>query len=107
MDTGEKFLRKELNNLFTNSGIMPEFSLPYSLESNWREKNLNRILLFKARAMLHPLGTEFQNLWAEEVAAARYIENLMFSMGCQMAAITPIETMKSIKPDVSNLKQFS
>lgn len=56
--------------------------------------------------MVNHLGPEQKNLWAEAVAAANYIRNRMFSMGCQREGVTSIEAPTGIKPNVSNLREF-
>lgn len=107
MDEEIKFVRKELKNWFNDSRIVPEYCPSYSPESNEISERLNRTLLDKARGMINPLGSKYKNCWAEEMAAARYIRNMMFGMGCKMEGVTPIEALTGIKQDVPSLRKFS
>lgn len=85
---------------------MPEYSPQPSPESNGRAERLNRMFSDKARTLFNPLGPDVINLWAEAVATANYIRNRMFSSGCQLRAVIPIEGLTEIKPSVAHLRKF-
>lgn len=56
--------------------------------------------------MMNPLGPDFENLWDEKVATANHISNRMFSNGCQVRTVSPIDGLNGIKHDVSHLREL-
>lgn len=104
MDSGGKFIGDDLKSWFTNSEIIPKYSPPYSPESNGRAEMLNRMILNMARTMKTPLGPGVKNLWSKVVATSYHICIRMFRSGLQLGAVTIIEGLTGIKPNVSHLQ---
>lgn len=93
-------------NLFTESEIMCEYYPPFTPDSNGRAERLNRAMLDKSCSVINPLGFSYTNLWADAVATANYIRDVMYRKGCQRQGVTPIRELMGIKPDMSNLRIF-
>lgn len=107
MGNGGEYISNKLHKWFREKVINPEFSPPYSPESNAGEERSIRTLLDKARTMVNPLGIDHRGLWEETVASANYSRKIMFSAGCQRENLTPYETLTGTRPDVSHFCLYS
>lgn len=107
MDNGGEFEGNNTLDWFRNQVIHPEYTTPYSPESNGRAERLNRTLLDRARTMINMKGSpQRKTLWADGVCTANYIRNRMYSSACQAQNVTAIEALTGVRPDISHFKSF-
>lgn len=101
-----EFVSKHLLEWFTDSSIMPQYSPPYSPESNGQDERLKRTISDKERVKVNGTGPAHKNVRAEVIDTASYIRNRMFIEGCQREGIAPNKALTGITPDVFKLRRF-
>lgn len=85
-----------------SSGLVLEYSVPYSQQQNGGAEALIRVLLYKLRPMLHGANLE-SRYWPEAVRTANYLRN---RSPCRAIKMTPYEKSTGIKPDLSHIRKF-
>nr|XP_037873962.1 uncharacterized protein LOC101742499 [Bombyx mori]XP_037873963.1 uncharacterized protein LOC101742499 [Bombyx mori] len=101
-DNGGEFKNEKLNKFCKDKGIVQQFTLPYSPQSNGVSERMNRNIYNRARTLLIESGLP-KTLWGEAVRCAVYQTNR-----CQSYAInfqTPAEKMFGNK-DLTRLRIF-
>lgn len=73
-DNGLEFRNEQFLQLFKGSGVIPEFTAPYTAEQNGRIERENRSIVESARTMLIAANLQ-PELWAEAVNTSVYILN--------------------------------
>jgi transposase InsO family protein len=101
-DNGGEYTSTQLEDYFSQKGIVHETTVPYSPEQNGAAERLNRTLMERVRAMLQDASLP-DELWAEAAVTACYLRNRSPVAGRDR---TPWELFFKAKPDVSNLRTF-
>jgi len=101
-DNGREFVNESFRKHLNESGIHHQKTVPFNPQSNGRVERANRVLLDRARTMLHDskLHPEF---WAEAVTAACHTSNLTPRKG---KTNTPFELFFGHKPSLEHLRVF-
>jgi len=105
MDNGGEYVTKDLKRFFESTGIIHEFTPPYSPESNGVAEHLNRTIGDALRAMLECAVTYDKKLWAEAVLTSIYIKNRQPHSAKK--DLTPYEVFYGSKPLIQHLQPFS
>lgn len=101
-DHGGEYENRKLQQWCQSKGIVHQFSVPGASEQNGAAERLNRILLDRARSMLHDMKLP-SSLWGFAVDTANYTRNRSpTSHGDK----TPHELFVGTKPNVSHMKVF-
>lgn len=108
MDNGGEYIETDLLLWFREKGRNPEYSPPYSLESNGRAERPNRILLESERTMMHTLFSfeYYKSHWAGDVLTANYLKNRSFSTAWKSINNTQIEAITGHRPNGSRIRIF-
>jgi hypothetical protein len=101
-DNGGEYTSTQLEDYFSQKGIVHETTVPYSPEQNGAAERLNRTLMERVRAMLQDASLP-DELWAEAAVTACYLRNRSPVAGRDR---TPWELFFKAKPNVSNLRTF-
>lgn len=101
-DNGSEYITSELDEFLRLSGIIHQFTNPYTPEQNGMAERMNRTLIEKARSMLYGAGLP-KTFWAEAVSTAAYLVNRSPARG---HGKTPEEIWTGVKPDLSHLRVF-
>lgn len=102
-DNGGEYTSNSLAEFFRCNGIVHERSAPYTPQQNGVAERSNRILIEKARCMLHDGKMPLQ-FWADAVSTAAYLRNLTPSSSLNWK--TPKEVYTGRKPRISHLRVF-
>lgn len=101
-DNGGEYVNKKFQDYFKKSGIIHEFTCPYTPEQNGVSERMNRTIMEKVRCLLHDAGLD-KKFWAEAVNCAVYLINRTPTSGSN---VTPEEIWCGRKPDLSHLRIF-
>lgn len=75
-DNGTEYINKQMDNLFTNSGIIHQKTIVYTPQQNGVAERYNRSIMEKVRCLL--LDSKLDNkFWAEAALTAVYLLNLL------------------------------
>ena len=97
-DNGTEILSKDLKQWFCDRGIVQEFSVPYSPDSNGKAE---RITMIVAAAAL----PNKNQLWAEAVNFSNHLRNHMFTSAGNYKDMSPFEYITGEDPDLSNSRK--
>ena len=101
-DGGGEFDNSELRSFYKKEGIVPQYTTPYSPQSNGVAERKNRSITEMATCMLLDAGLE-KRFWGEAVLTATYLQNRLPSRSVQR---TPYELWWGRKPDLSHVRVF-
>lgn len=101
-DGGGEFDNKELRKFYKAEGIKPQYTTPYSPQSNGVAERKNRSITEMATCMLLDSGLE-KRFWGEATMTATYLQNRLPS---RSVAKTPYELWWGRKPDLSRVRVF-
>jgi transposase InsO family protein len=101
-DRGREFVNNQLGRHFSQHGVLPELTAPYSPESNGMAERCNRSLMEKVRCMMVWAQCP-DSLWAEALAYANILRNFSPATGVPK---TPFEMMWGKPPLLSKLGVF-
>ncbi len=102
-DNGGEFKNKVLNDLWTGSGVIIEYTAAHTPEQNGKSERMNRTIFDKVRTIMYDSKIESE-LWAQAVDTVVYTLNRVTSK-CTPHH-TPYELYYNSKPDASNLHVF-
>ncbi|GFU69084.1 retrovirus-related Pol polyprotein from transposon TNT 1-94 [Trichonephila clavipes] len=101
-DNGLEFVNELLDTYLANSGIFHEKTIPYNSESNGKAERANRVLLERARSLLHESKLPLK-FWAEAINSSTQVSNVTPRKGKEKI---PLEIWTSNKPKLNYLKKF-
>ena len=101
-DGGGEFVNKKLTNFMKQRGIIPEWTAPYSPESNGMAERTNRTLLEKMRTLMAASGLP-DSYWEEALYASNELRNMLPTADLLS---TPYESFLGKRPNVSRLRTF-
>jgi hypothetical protein len=99
-DGGGEYVNHALREEFNRTGIEFEMTCTNSPEQNGMAEGLNRILLARARSVIHGKNLP-HHLWPEIVSAVVYITNRCPVNGLN---VTPYEAFYGTRPNLSNIR---
>ena len=102
-DNGGEYVSNDFLSICSQSGIQVQHSIPYTPQQNGVEEWKNRSLKEMTTCMLESKKLA-ENLWAEAMHAAEYIQNRV--PHSSMKWKTPFDSYFGHKMDVSNLQVF-
>jgi len=101
-DNGREFINNEFREFTNREGIEHQKTVPYNPESNGKVERGNRVILERARTLLHESRLPL-TFWAEAVAYVTHAANLTPRKN---KIKTPYELWYNKIPNVSYLKTF-
>ena len=101
-DNGGEFDSHHFIDLYRDSGIKRELTVPYNPQQNGVAKRKSRTIYEAAKAMMHDLDLP-SSIWAEAARTTIYIQSKCphFILGDK----TPKEKFTSVKPAVGHLRR--
>lgn len=101
-DGGGEFDNTQLRKFYTDNGIKPQFTTPYSPQSNGVAERKNRSITEMTTCMLMDSGMD-KRFWGEATLTATYLQNRLPS---RSVSKTPYELWWNRKPDLRHLRIF-
>ena len=102
-NNGGEYIKSELVQIFSDSGIQIQHSIPYTPEQTRVAERKNQALKEMTTCMLEAKGLD-DKLWAEDMNVAAHIKNRV--PHSSMKGKTPSKAYFGHKSDVSNFKVF-
>ena len=102
-DNGGEYTSIEFEGYLRNHGIIHEKTAPYTPEQNGLAEVMNRIIIERARSMLHDSNIS-KGFWVQAVIMAAYLINR--SPASRLPDKTPHEAWTSEKPSISYYRPF-
>lgn len=101
-DNGTEFINNEFREFTNKEGIEHQRTVPYNPESNGKVERGNRVILERARTLLHESNLSL-TFWAEAIAYITHAANLTPRKN---KIKTPYELWYNKIPNISYLKTF-
>lgn len=102
-DNGGEYTSLALEDFCKESGIIHQFTTPYTPQQNGVCERKNRTLMEMARCMIHEKNMP-KKFWAEAIYTSSYIQNRCFTKSIEDK--TPYELWFGEKPSLENFKVF-
>jgi len=100
-DNGSEYTNTLFKDYIKKTGIIQQFSAPYTPQQNGLAERINYTLLTKVRAILYESFIP-KTLWTEILLAVTYIYNR--TPHSFLGFKTPYEARYNTKPDISNIR---
>lgn len=102
-DNGKEYINKDLQQFFSERGIVHQTSCAHTPEQNGLAERKNRTIVEKAKCMMFDANLP-DKFWAEAVHTAVHIMNR--SPTVALSNTTPLEVWSGTKPSIKHLRVF-
>ncbi|OWZ17079.1 LOW QUALITY PROTEIN: Rve-domain-containing hypothetical protein [Phytophthora megakarya] len=102
-ENGNEFVKKSMDKIRQQYGIIHQKPVPYSLQQNNVSKHMNRTIMVKTRSMLQYKGVSAM-WWAEAVKTTMYLINQ--STNSKRSTTPPYDLSFKTKPRLNHLRVF-